>query len=118
MLSLQDLFPQTGPFVRREPTHAGAKARRATGHKAKPKDKIADSPMKRAGSNTKAAAKNRQAVLATAPGEHVFVVPFNKTATLIRVNADKGLAVVQSGIFEMELPLADLEPVEKQPAGK
>jgi hypothetical protein len=52
-----------------------------------------------------------QTLLATQPGQSVYVVPFRKRATLIRLNEEKGLAVVQSGIFEMEIPLADIEPV-------
>ncbi len=42
-------------------------------------------------------------------------MPFHKRATLIRLNPDKDQAVVQSGIFEMEIPLADLEPIRQPP---
>lgn len=52
-------------------------------------------------------------VLGAAPGSQVFVVPFNKRATLIRINEEKELAIVQAGIFEMEVPLADVEPVRE-----
>ena len=75
------------------------------------KSPASDRPMRRRIEDSSAVKKDRQALLATEPGKQVFVVPFNKRATLIRLNADKGVAVVQSGIFEMELPLADLEPV-------
>ena len=34
-------------------------------------------------------------------------------ATLIRIEESKNQAVVQSGIFELEIPLADLEPVRR-----
>ena len=36
-------------------------------------------------------------------------MPFGKRAKLIRINADKGNAVVLSGAFEMEIPLADID---------
>ena len=67
--------------------------------------------MRRGKTAPGAAQHNRHAVLAVAPGQKVFVVPFNKRATLIRINPDKDNAVVQSGIFEMEIPLSDLEPL-------
>jgi len=38
----------------------------------------------------------------------------NTGATLIRINAEKAQAVVQSGIFELEAPLSDLEPVHER----
>jgi len=56
--------------------------------------------------------------MAVEPGEQVYVVPFHKRATLIRILADKDLAVVQSGIFEMQVPLIDLEPLQSPPADK
>ncbi len=104
-LALQDMYPQTGPFARKQarPTHTDPRQR--PGRK--------DQPIPRRKTDSKAAKASRQALLLTQPGEQVYVVPFNKTATLIRLNKDKAQAVVQSGIFEMELPLADLEPVSK-----
>lgn len=70
--------------------------------------------MRRRSPQSRDAQQSREKLLATPPGQKVFVVPFNKPATLIRINADKGQAVVQSGAFEMELPLADLEPLHKE----
>jgi len=104
-LALQDVYPQTGPFARKQarPAHTGPRQRPAK----------KDQPIPRRKTDSKAAKASRQALLLTQPGEQVYVVPFNKTATLIRLNKDKEQAVVQSGIFEMELPLADLEPVTK-----
>jgi dsDNA-specific endonuclease/ATPase MutS2 len=67
--------------------------------------------MRRVSPHARAAQDNRAALLATQPGQKVFVVPFNKSATLIRIKPDKDQAVVQSGAFEMELPLADLAPM-------
>jgi DNA mismatch repair protein MutS2 len=103
-LSLQELFPQSGPFAPQEPAEGGRKRKTA-------RERAAEKPMRRRKTGSKAAKKNHQALLATKPGEQVYVVPFQKRATLIRINPDKDLAVVQSGIFEMEIPLADLEPV-------
>ena len=113
-LSLQDLFPQTGPFAPRparperkgrggrpHPKHGQGRAHTETG------------PMHRRKPDAKAAQKNLAALLATKPGEKVYVVPFGKRATLIRINEQHQQAVVQSGIFELQVPLADLEPVRK-----
>lgn len=112
-VSLQDLFPQTGPFARRPAPRT--KAVRQPAKHARPRSgKAPDRPMTRRKEGSAQANKNREQLIDAKPGSKVFVVPFNKRATLIRVNADKGLAVVQSGIFEMELPLADLEPAHKQ----
>lgn len=111
VLSLQELFPQTGPFAVHPPT-----ARRAAGRAAQPPRKAAprpDQPMRRRSPQSRGAQQSLQALLATPPGQKVFVVPFNKPATLIRINESKGQAVVQSGAFEMELPLADLEPLRQ-----
>ena len=115
-LSIQDLFPQTGPFcpeVRQE--------RQAAKTREKQRKKAAASgnkPMQRRSSSAKAAQANREELLAMEPGAKVFVVPFGKRATLIRVSAEKELATVQSGIFEMEIPICDLEPADGNQRGK
>jgi len=103
-LSIQELFPQTGPFARRPARPARPRKLR------KPEDK-GDRPLRRRSADSRAAQRNLQALLAVEPGEQVYVVPFHKRATVIRINPDKQHAVVQSGIFEMEIPLADLEPL-------
>lgn len=72
-------------------------------------------PMYRRDPESHAAQVSKAAILALEPGQQVFVVPFNKRATLIRVLPEKEQAVVQSGIFEMQIPLADLEPVRERP---
>jgi DNA mismatch repair protein MutS2 len=110
-LSLQDLFPQTGPFAPRQ-TKPKAGRHRAPKSPREP----AKRPMPRRSAGDKVARGNREKLLAVEPGQQVFVVPFSKQATLIRTNAEKDLAIVQSGIFEMEIPLADLEVV-KPPSG-
>ena len=106
-LMLQDLFPQVGPFARRL-ERASAPARKRVEKKAP-----ARRPMQRRSPESKAAQQSREVLLAVEPGQQVYVVPFNKRATLIRIKDDKAHAVVQSGIFEMEIPLADLEPVHQ-----
>ena len=165
-ISIQDLFPQTGPFAHLPPHaathHEGAPPRRADQRRReeprrgqgqaprglaqaaqgqsqaprglayaqahqgertqdqrrqsapppKPHDPRDDRPIERRSADSKEAIANHDKLLATKPGDQVYVVPFHKRATLIRLNPDKGQAVVQSGIFEMEIPLADLEPVQ------
>ena len=115
-LSLQELFPHTGPFAppsprppQREPRQQPPRQRH------EPAKPVADRPMHRVHPHDRDAKDNREALLATAPGQKVFVVPFNKPATLIRIKADKEHAVVQSGAFEMELPLADLAAIRNDP---
>ena len=128
-LSLQELFPQTGPFAPHLPAPPGEKGdqrgdqpgrhRRKTSRPAsrephaEPADRHQDRPVEHRRPDSRQAQAIRAAVLKLAPGRQVFVVPFHKRATLIRINADKDLAVVQSGPFEMEIPLADLEPVKE-----
>lgn len=104
-ITLQELFPQIGPFA----VHRRAPKRAA--HKKKPDRR--DQPVHHRSPDSAAARASRQAVLATAPGERLYVVPFRKQATLIRFNHDKDQAVVQAGAFEMQIPIADLEPAKK-----
>jgi len=132
-LSIQDIFPQTGPWAprRREP-HGGEDSRRArrgrqdhgTRRQGSPprggrtRKEPPNRPMDRAATSGRAAEAKIKALTALEPGQQVYVVPFHKRATLIRVLAEKHLAVVQSGIFEMEIPLIDLEPLRGPPAGE
>ncbi len=127
-LSIQDLYPQTGPFAR------GARATRRGGKDARGKDARGrrggkpasgsgrkpargepqeDRPMARRSPGSKSARRNAELLKDVQPGQQVYVVPFHKRATVIRIYPDKALAVVQSGIFEMEMPFADLEPISK-----
>ncbi len=123
-LPIQDLFPQTGPFARRQEQSGKRKSggrqadrqRRRAGDKGKDDAKAArerarDRPIRHRSPDSKEAKKSREAVLSVKPGQRVFVVPFNKPATLVRIDAEKDHAVVQSGVFEMEIPIADLEPI-------
>jgi dsDNA-specific endonuclease/ATPase MutS2 len=63
---------------------------------------------------SRGAKASREAVLNTPPGQQVYVIPFQKRATLVRIDQQKDLAVVQSGAFEMQVPLADVEPVRDE----
>lgn len=156
--SIQELFPQTGPFAnlpqhppaghREQVEHGGHPRRggdqrrqggqmarggafgkqagrpgaggdrRHAGHgdhkKHEPEKVEPNRPIHRVAPDSEEAKKHHEALLAAQPGQQVFVIPFNKKATLIRVNAEKDQAVVQSGIFEMTIPLADLEPIAQQ----
>jgi DNA mismatch repair protein MutS2 len=115
-VSLQDLFPQTGPFAptaqksRRKGPRGAKRSKAGRGKNQTPKP---DRPMPRRNEKSNAADKNRKALESARPGDQVFVIPFNKRATLIRMDLQKRQAVVLSGAFEMDLPLADIEPVGK-----
>ncbi|MFP4053439.1 MAG: endonuclease MutS2 [Phycisphaerae bacterium] len=114
-LSIQDLFPQTGPFAPRSRVQKGTgkgkgKARRPAKADGR-KEPEPDRPIPRRSPESRKARKNVAKVKQFEPGQQVFVVPFNRRATLIRLDEEKDQAVVQSGIFEVEIPLADLEPV-------
>ncbi len=102
-VALQELLPEAAAFETKPPTR---KQKRKHGRR---KDK----PVRHRRADSAAAKKNRQKILQIEPGRKVFVVPFKKQATLIRTDPDKDLAVVQSGAFEMEVPIADIEPAPK-----
>ena len=119
-LPLQDVYPQSGPFARPAPGdgHAGGKrgpkaGRRQAGKGKDQRQKQPEKnrPIERGPSSGKKAQANRQQVINTPPGESVFVVPFNKEARLVRIDTDKDQAVVVSGIFEMQVAIADLRTV-------
>ncbi|MCD4824870.1 MAG: hypothetical protein K8S55_09690 [Phycisphaerae bacterium] len=110
-LSLQDIFPQIGPFAARSDRHhaAGKPRRKPAGSAKSREDK--NRPIPHGKTDGKAAAKNRQAVLATPPGQKVYVVPFKTAATLVRIDKAGQKATVLRGAFEIQIPLSDLEPV-------
>jgi hypothetical protein len=99
-LTLDELFPQKGPFA---PNARGGEKQRSK--------RGPDRPITRRQARSKKARSSRKAVLETQPGSEVYVVPFGKRATLIRFISDKDLAVVQSGAFEVQIAISDLEPV-------
>ena len=114
-LPVQDLFPQTGPFARRQPQPAGQggdpkrdPSRLGATH-ARPGPVEPNRPLPHRSPNSAAAKSVREAVLSIQPGQQVYVIPFHKRATLIRFNEQKDQAIVQSGAFEVQLPLSDLE---------
>ncbi|MBS3734297.1 MAG: DNA strand exchange inhibitor protein [Phycisphaerae bacterium] len=107
-LSLQDLFPQTGPFA---PSHE--RKHRTGRSRARRRSDRGNRPVKHRRPDSKAARASREALRRAEPGSEVYVVPFGKRATLVRVEPDRDQAVVQSGVFEMTIGLADLEPVNR-----
>lgn len=150
-LSIQDIFPQTGPWARRtreshgdrggrgrgqggrpgrgdraagpgrhEPKHAQTGGSKGHGQGKRGEGKTAQQqpnrPMDRVHAGGRAAEAKIKAILAVEPGQQVYVVPFHKRATLVRVVPEKEVAVVQSGIFEMEIPLIDLQPLRGEPS--
>jgi hypothetical protein len=105
-LRLQDLFPEYGAFGGK----GGGKPRRRkpSGGRGGPK---ADKPIPHRKAGSARARANRKAVAKLAPGSDVFVVPFHKRAKLVRIDEAKDVAIVLSGAFEMQVALADVEPL-------
>ena len=101
-LPCSDLFPQTGPFS--ESAHKGR------GGESRQHD---DKPIRHAKRKTGASEANKTRLAKLKPGEKVYVVPFRTMAKLVRLDADKGKAVVLHGAFEMEVKLDDVEPGER-----
>ena len=106
-LSLQELFPQSGVFASR-------RAARSAQVRKRQRDRVLDRPIQHRKPDGRAARANRKAVLETPPGEQLYIVPFRKNATLIRFEPEKDIAVLQAGAFEVEIPIADLEPERKR----
>ncbi len=104
-LPLQDLYPQTGPF---SPQGAKDRGRRKAKDKPQPDG---NRPVEHGSIEGKKARKNRRAVLNTPPGQRVYVIPFRSSATLVRIDQRREQAVVSRGAMEMEVHLADLEPM-------
>jgi len=114
-ISLQDIFPQIGPFApktqsRNRTQRGGGDSARNTGQNRR-KHPAPNRPIPHGKTKGKMAAENRKAILATKSGEKVFVVPFNTAATLVRVDADKDKITVQRGAFEMQVKISDCQPV-------
>ncbi len=136
-VSIQELFPESGPYSRRGRGEKGRRDRKGRGGRESgkggerrggkgggrrddrgPREETPpekNRPMDRGRKAGKAAQTKRDRLLALAPGDKVYVVPFHKRATLIRFQPEKDIAVVQSGIFEVEIPLTDLEPIRVEP---
>ena len=98
-IPLQDLFPQSGPFAPSAQRQRPPRPRRNLPPEKRPMERGKTQPTE------------SQQLLALQPGQKVFVVPFRKSATLIRLNLERQQATVQAGAFEMDLPLSDLEPM-------
>ena len=101
-LPCSELFPQTGPFS--EAAHKGR------GGESRQHD---DKPMRHAKRKQRASTANKDRLAKLVPGEKVYVVPFRTMATLVRLDVEKGKAVVLHGAFEMEVKLDDVEPSQR-----
>ena len=113
-ISLQELFPQTGPYAETgKPAERKTGRARGVGRDRKPKPD-ANRPMDRGLDHGKKARKNHAALLKTKPGEKIYVIPFHAAATLVRIDEKKDIATVSRGAFEMQVPLSDCEPVGYQ----
>ncbi len=126
-LPLQQLFPEAAGFGRQGARHgkghgkagaagAGRKAAGAGRRPAGAEREPANKPVERRSADSRQARINREILLKLPPRSQVYVVPFHKRATLLRVDPQKNVATVQAGAFEMQIPLADLEPIDKPPA--
>ena len=103
---VQGLFPESDVFAGK--TGRRAKAKRSS-HKGAPQQ--ADKPVPHRRADTRIARANRGILLQLPPKSEVYVVPLRKRASLVRIDREKDLATVQSGPFEVEVALADLEPL-------
>lgn len=93
-LPLKDLFPQTGRYARvTKDTPTGRK--------------LTDKPLRHGRDTGKKAASARRALARLSPGDKVYVISFNETYTLVRLEEGKGVAIVQAGAFELSVPLSD-----------
>ncbi|HNX25850.1 MAG TPA: hypothetical protein PKK48_00420 [Phycisphaerae bacterium] len=98
-LPLRDIFPQSGPYA---PDKKKGRTTAAASEN--------DEPVPHGRAVGKKAANTRDRILQTNAGEKVFVVPFNTTATLVRVDPTRDKAVVLKGAFEIEVAITDIEP--------
>ncbi|NLF33219.1 MAG: hypothetical protein GX591_20320 [Planctomycetes bacterium] len=109
-LRLQELFPESGAFGDRR-RRAGRPEGQGQGRDQDQEQGQADRPVPHRRADSARARANRRTVAAMDPGSEVYVVPFQKRATLVRVDEARAIAVVQSGAFEMQVNLADVEPL-------
>ena len=118
---LLDLFPDAAPFGQphgaRGPRQGQHPGRGPQGQEAPGEESHSNRPMVHRSPDSRAARSSRDTLLHTPPGQQVYVVSFQKRATLIRLDAEKQIAVLQSGAFEMQVPLADIEPIHADNAG-
>ncbi len=117
---VQDLFPDIKGFGGHPGRKHRSHSRRSPhghGHgktvAENPQADKADKPVTHRNPKTHRARASRAALLALPANSEVYVVPFRKRATLLRVDEHKNVGTVQSGAFELEVPLADLEPVKR-----
>ena len=100
-LSLNELFPQTGPYSQE------GKRKKSEHYQS------TDKPIKHGAQKGKRASDNLRKVLKAMPGDRVFVIPFNSKAELVRIDEKRQIAFVLNGAFEMQVKLTDILPVKK-----
>jgi hypothetical protein len=105
-MSLQDLFPQTGPYA--EDAGKGGKGRRRKGGG---ESQGQSKPMDRGADKGRHAKKSLSAVKKIKPGEKIYIIPFKAAATLVRIDEKKQQAIVSRGAFEMQVSLSDCAPM-------
>ena len=99
-LPIKALFPQHGKFApetKAEPGDEAQTDKTKRGH-----------PVRHGRAKGRSADASRRAVLAAEPGDEVFVMPFDRACKLIRIDADKGQVVVDSGAFELQVAISDI----------
>lgn len=93
-LAIKDLFPQQGKYAKlTKDSPAGRK--------------VSDKPIRHGKATGKKAAAARRAVAKLNPGDKVFVISFNQSYTLVRIDEAKDVAIVQAGAFELSVALSD-----------
>lgn len=106
--AFQELFPETGAFGHKVEQGRG---RRGGAERPEEAEDGKNRPISRGRPDSRRARGNREVLLSLPPSSQVYVVPFRRRATLVRVDGEKDTATVQSGAFEMTVPLADLQPI-------
>jgi len=118
-LRVQELFPDSGAFGPKQGGPPGGRRRRGRRGRETAGEGKADRPVPHRKADSARARANRRTIAAMAPGSEVYVVPFQTRATLVRVDEAKATVTVQRGAFEMQVALADVEPVgEPGPASR
>jgi DNA mismatch repair protein MutS2 len=93
-LPVKDLFPQTGRYAKvTKDTPVGRK--------------LTDKPLRHGKATGKKAASARKSLAKLAPGDKVFVISFDQSYTLVRIDEAKDIAIVQAGAFELSVALSD-----------
>ena len=108
-LRIQELFPETSDPAAAAAARRGQSRRRGE----------ADSrPVVHRDPKSRRARQTGKKVLELPIGSEVYVVPFRKRARLLAVDAAKQQVKVQTGAFELQVALADVEPIAERPPAR